>query len=75
VDCSTLVPVTARLPVDKLWHDLAASRETWADHGIESVERIGDCLAPGIIAAANYAGHFYARRLSETVSDDCNAYR
>ncbi len=70
LDCAALVPVTARMPVDDLWHDLAAVREQWADHGIESVERIGDCLSPGIIAAANYSGHLYARNLQNTVEGD-----
>jgi dimethylamine/trimethylamine dehydrogenase len=63
--CAALVPVTSRSPVDELWLALAARREEWADHGIESIERIGDCLAPGTIAAANYEGHAYARRLGE----------
>jgi dimethylamine/trimethylamine dehydrogenase len=75
IDCSTVVPVTARLPVDGLWRDLFACAEAWADHGIETVERIGDCLAPGIIAAANYAGHFYARKLAGTEAENFDAYR
>jgi dimethylamine/trimethylamine dehydrogenase len=63
--CAALVPVTSRSPVDELWLALSARRAEWADHGIESIERIGDCLAPGTIAAANYEGHAYARRLGE----------
>ena len=31
--------------------------------------RIGDCLAPGTIAAAVYGGHRYARELGETPQD------
>jgi dimethylamine/trimethylamine dehydrogenase len=61
--CAALVPVTSREPVDELWLELAARRDEWADHGIHAVERIGDCLAPGTIAAANYDGHAYARRM------------
>ncbi len=63
IPCDTLVPVTARLPVDGLWHDLSAQREAWADHGLSSVERIGDSLAPGTLAAAVHAGHAFARSL------------
>jgi len=63
IPCDTLVPVTARLPVDGLWHDLSAQREAWADHGLSSVERIGDSLAPGTLAAAVLAGHAFARSL------------
>jgi len=49
----TLVPVTSRVPVDDLYHDLKA-------RGIESM-RIGDCLAPGTVAAAVYSGHKLAQ--------------
>lgn len=61
IACSALIPVTSRLPVDDLWHDLVMRQDEWRDHGIRSIERIGDCLAPGTIAAANYSGHRYAR--------------
>ena len=33
-------------------------------HGIKSVMRIGDCRAPGIIAAAVYSGHRAAREMN-----------
>lgn len=61
VECGTLVSVTARLPVEDLWHALQARRSDWADAGIKTVTRIGDCLAPGTIAAANHSGHLFAR--------------
>ncbi|RKF13470.1 NADH:flavin oxidoreductase [Roseovarius spongiae] len=61
VACATLIPVTARLPDDALWTALAARREEWRDAGIASVTRIGECLAPGLIAAAVHSGHAYAR--------------
>ena len=61
VDCGTLVAVTSRLPDDELWEDLAARRDEWQDAGVRSVTRIGDCLAPGLIAAACYSGHEFAR--------------
>ena len=61
VDCGTLVSVTSRLPDDRLWEDLAARRHEWEDAGVRSVTRIGDCLAPGLIAAACYSGHEFAR--------------
>jgi dimethylamine/trimethylamine dehydrogenase len=65
VDRSTasLVPVTARVPSDNLYHDLASDPARLADRGILSVRRIGDCAAPGTIAAAVYAGHRAARML------------
>ncbi len=35
--------------------------EKLADAGIKAVKRIGDCYAPGIIVAAVWSGHRYAR--------------
>jgi dimethylamine/trimethylamine dehydrogenase len=59
----SLVPVTARLPNDRLYLDLKAREADWADAGIRSVKVIGDACAPGPIAYAVYAGHRYAREL------------
>ncbi|QJF51946.1 FAD-dependent oxidoreductase [Roseobacter ponti] len=58
--CGTFIPVTMRTPTDALYHDLIAE-------GMqpEKVTRIGDCLAPGTIAAAVYAGHRFAREFGE----------
>ena len=67
ISCGTLIPVTARLPEERLWLDLKAREADWADAGIQSVTRIGDCLAPGLIAAANYSGHLYARGFGEDI--------
>ncbi len=75
IDCGTLVTVTSRLPVDVLWHDLTARRADWADAGLKSVTRIGDSLAPGTIAAANYSGHLYARSYGETPDPDAAPFR
>ncbi len=70
VDCATLVPVTARLPDEMLWLELKAREGEWADAGIKTVTRLGDCLAPGLIAAAVYSGHQYARTYQEQVDKD-----
>lgn len=48
--CSSVVTVTSREPVDDLWHDLQPL-------GLETLLRIGDCNAPGIIAQAVFDGH------------------
>ena len=63
--CGSVVMVTARLPQDDLYHDLMKDGEGLAKADIKSVARIGDCLAPGTIAAAVYGGHRYARELDE----------
>ena len=52
-----------RLPEEALYHALMANPNALKDAGIKSVTRIGDCLAPGLIAYAVYAGHRYAREL------------
>ncbi len=61
----SLVLVTARLPDDTLYHELASDSEALEAGGIQTITRIGDCLAPGTIAAAVYSGHRYARELDE----------
>ena len=70
IEAGTLVPVTSRSSNDALYAELIALEEQYADHGIRSVDRIGDCLAPGTIAMAVYAGHQYARELDEPVDQD-----
>ncbi len=67
--CGTVVMVTARLPEDSLYHELITSPDALSQAGVKSVTRIGDCLAPGTIAAAVYSGHRYARELDQPVTD------
>ena len=54
VDCSAIVLVTMRQPVDDLW-------QAYPD-----LIRIGDVLSPSTIAAAVYSGHLFARELGES---------
>ena len=60
---ASVVMVTARLPVDALYHDLMAEPDVLEHCNIKSVSRIGDCLAPAAIVHAVYAGHRCAREL------------
>ncbi len=55
VDCSAIVLVTMRQPVDDLW-------QAYPD-----LIRIGDVLSPSTIAAAVYSGHLFARELGESI--------
>ncbi len=57
IAADSVVMVTARLPEDELYHELAARRETGQ---IRSVRAIGDAWAPGTIAAAVWSGRKYA---------------
>jgi len=60
---ASLVMVTARTPNDDLYRALTADPDTLRPAGVQSVTRIGDCLAPGTIAAAVFSGHAFAREL------------
>ena len=62
---ASLVTVTARIPHDGLYRELTSNPESLMDKGILQVHRIGDCRAPGIIAAAVYSGHKLARELDD----------
>ena len=59
--CQTLIMVTGRIPDDALYQELSRHE----DNGLETLARIGDCLAPGLIADAVYGGHRFARSFGE----------
>ncbi len=60
-----LVMVTARIPNDDLYNEFASQAEALSSAGIKSFTRIGDCLAPRIIASAVFSGHKFAREFDE----------
>jgi dimethylamine/trimethylamine dehydrogenase len=65
VEADAVVLVTTRTPVDDLYKEIAGkigSASPGSDP-VPSLDKIGDCDAPAIIAAAVYAGHRYAREL------------
>ncbi|MFZ1993748.1 MAG: FAD-dependent oxidoreductase [Solirubrobacteraceae bacterium] len=57
--------VTARLPRDTVYRGLLERRDDWAQAGLKTVCAVGDCLAPGTIAAAVWEGRRYAEELDE----------
>jgi len=65
IQADVLIPVSARTPDDELWQQLDLRRDEFAARGGLSMQRIGDCRAPGIVAAAVYAGHKAARELGQ----------
>ncbi len=76
ISCGSVVLVTMRDPKDQLFGSLKSQALVVADAGIKSVSRIGDCEAPGLIAAAVYAGHRFAREFGkEPVSGDITPFR
>ncbi len=72
---TSLVMVTGRLPDDGLYYDLISDEGALAAAGIKSVTRIGDCLAPGSIAAAVHSGHGFAQELDEPDPGDLSFKR
>jgi dimethylamine/trimethylamine dehydrogenase len=56
-----LVIVADRVPQDAVARDLLSMPERLKAAGILSVNLIGDCMAPGLIAHAVYAGHQLAQ--------------
>ena len=49
--------------------------ELLEEAGIKSVRRIGDCYGPGIIAAAVYEGHRYAREIGVIPDEEALPFR
>ena len=66
LEADFVVPVGAREPEDELWRTLQARRDEFEAREGLSIRRIGDCHAPGIIAAAVHAGHRAARELGQS---------
>ncbi len=64
-----VVLVTSRLPNIALYQELAEEQDRLFDAGIKSVDRIGDCVAPHLIAAAVHSGHRYAREMDEDIHE------
>jgi dimethylamine/trimethylamine dehydrogenase len=63
LEADAVVLVTQRLSDDALYRELKAGEGTLADQGIEALYRIGDCVAPRIIAEAIFDGHRLAREI------------
>ncbi len=62
---SSIVETTARVPNDDLYYGLASQADVLSASNIKSIARIGDCLAPGLIASAVFSGHKFARGFDE----------
>ena len=54
--------VTQRVSDDALYRELVADPEALEREGVEAVYRIGDCVAPRLIADAIFDGHRLAAR-------------
>jgi len=63
IEADALLLVTSRTPSDELYKEITAKIESDSSESVPTLDKIGDCDAPAIIAAAVYAGHRYAREL------------
>ena len=63
IEADATVLVTQRLSDDALYLDLTADPDALAEAGIDAVHRVGDCVAPRLIADAIFDGHRLAREI------------
>jgi dimethylamine/trimethylamine dehydrogenase len=63
----SVVLVTQREPCDELYREVTADPQRLKNEGIDAVYRIGDCVAPRLIADCVFDGHRLAREID---SDD-----
>jgi dimethylamine/trimethylamine dehydrogenase len=64
-----VVLVTQRLSDDRLYEELVADPGALEREGIEAVYRIGDCVAPRLIADAIFDGHRLGREIDSPNPD------
>jgi dimethylamine/trimethylamine dehydrogenase len=63
LEAGAVVLCTQRLSEDGLYLELAANEEALRAEGIEAVYRIGDCVAPRLVADAVFDGHRLGREI------------
>jgi dimethylamine/trimethylamine dehydrogenase len=63
LEADALVLVTQRLSNEELYLELRGDEEELAAEGVEALYRIGDCVAPRLIAEVIFDGHRLAREI------------
>jgi dimethylamine/trimethylamine dehydrogenase len=69
IEADFLIPLTARLPADRLLSQLRSREDQFQSNGGLSILGIGDVMSPSTIAAAVYSGHKVARQLGARAAD------
>jgi dimethylamine/trimethylamine dehydrogenase len=69
IEADFLIPLTARLPADRLLSQLRSRVDQFQSNGGLSILGIGDVMSPSTIAAAVYSGHKVARQLGAIAAD------
>jgi dimethylamine/trimethylamine dehydrogenase len=67
LEADAVVLVTQRISNEELYLELKGDEEALHERGVEALYRIGDCVAPRLIAEAVFEGHRLAREID---SDD-----
>jgi dimethylamine/trimethylamine dehydrogenase len=67
LEADAVVLVTQRLSNESLYLELAQDLDALHGEGVDALYRIGDCVAPRLVAEASYDGHRLAREID---SDD-----
>jgi len=67
LEADAVVLATQRLSNESLYLELAQDLDALHGEGVDALYRIGDCVAPRIVAEASYDGHRLAREID---SDD-----
>jgi dimethylamine/trimethylamine dehydrogenase len=63
LEADAVVVVTSRVSDEELYLELKGDGETLSGNGVEALYRIGDCVAPRLIAEAVYEGHRLGREI------------
>ena len=63
LEADAFVLVTQRLSNEALYLELRSAAQAWTGEGVEAVYRIGDCVAPRVVADAIFDGHRLAREI------------
>jgi len=63
LEADAVVLVTQRLSNEALYRELRADEDALRSEGVEALYRIGDCVAPRIVAEAIFDGHRLAREI------------
>jgi dimethylamine/trimethylamine dehydrogenase len=63
IDADAVVLVTQRLSNEELYLELRASNDGLRSAGVEALYRIGDCLAPRLLADVAFDGHRLGREI------------
>ena len=56
INADWVIPITRREPIDYLYDELLDSKNL-KNSNIKSINKVGDCVAPGMIATSIYSGY------------------